>query len=302
MPDKARIQTDKELIKMERNISVIYRRANSGIFRAWNKYMKEIEPEISSLHKAYQDAKSSGDKELIRRTGKAYGIKLREHTLKNKYYKNMVDQTAVQISRANEIALAYINGQIPKIYAINYNQMALDVKGVKGYSFTVVNPSAVKNLITNGDISLLPKRLDIPKDIAWNIKAINSQVLQGILQGESVDKIALRLTNVTTMDEKSSIRNARTMVTGAECKGRQDSYEKATEDGIIMKKVWLAVQDEKTRESHAELHNVEVDVDEAFDNDLMYPGDPSGDPAEFYNCRCSMKSHIIGFKKHGETN
>ena len=29
----------------------------------------------------------------------------------------------------------------------------------------------------------------------------------------------------------------------------------------------------------------------------MYPGDPSGEPEEVYNCRCSIRTHIIGFKK-----
>jgi SPP1 gp7 family putative phage head morphogenesis protein len=299
--DKARKETDKALLQMEKEISKIYREANADIFHKWNQYMDEVKPQVDALHKAYEEAKKSGDEKLIRKTGKAYGIKLREYTLKNRYYKDMIDQTAAQISHANETALAYINGQMPKIYTINYNQMAIDARGVRGYSFNLVNESTVKNLITNGEISLLPKKLDVPKDMAWNIKAINSQVLQGIIQGESVDKIALRLQSVTTMDEKSSIRNARTMVTGAECKGRQDSYDRATKDGIIMKKVWMAVQDEKTRESHAELNGVEVDVDEAFDNELMYPGDPTGDPSEVYNCRCSMKSHIVGFR-HGKGN
>lgn len=299
--DKARKETDKALLQMEKKISKIYREANADIFHKWNQYMDEVKPQVDALHKAYEEAKKSGDEKLIRKTGKAYSIKLREYTLKNRYYKDMIDQTAAQISHANEIALAYINGQMPKIYTINYNQMAIDVRGIRGYSFNLVDESTVKNLITNGEISLLPKKLDIPKDMAWNIKAINSQVLQGIIQGESVDKIALRLQSVTTMDEKSSIRNARTMVTGAECKGRQDSYDRATKDGIIMKKVWMAVQDEKTRESHAELNGVEVDVDVAFDNKLMYPGDPTGDPSEVYNCRCSMKSHIVGFR-HGKAN
>lgn len=299
MPDKARIKTDKELVKMERALSGIYRQANSDITNKWNAYMKEVKPEVDALHKAYEEAKKSGDKELIKKTGKAYGIKLREYTLKNQYYQDMVEQTAKKIAHTNEIALAYINNRIPKIYAINYNQMGADTSMIRGYSFSLVDESTVKNLIKNHKVSLLPKKLDVPKDMRWNTKSINSQVLQGILQGESVDKIALRLQSVTNMNEVSAMRNARTMVTGAECKGRQDSYEKATEDGIIMKKVWMAVLDNHTRDSHAMLDGTEVDVDEAFDNELMYPGDPTGDASEVYNCRCSIKSHIIGFKKNG---
>ena len=299
MPDKARIQTDKELAKMERKIVSIYSDANADITKKWDAYMKEVKPQVDALQKAYEEAKKSGDKDLIKKTGKKYGIELRKYTLENKKYQRMVDRTTTEIAHANERALAYINGEMPKIYAINYNQMALDTDKIKGYSFDLVDESTVKNLIVNDDVSLLKKRLDIPKDKAWNTKSINSQVLQGIIQGEPVSAIAERLRNVTNMNEASSMRNARTMVTSAECKGRQDSYYRATADGIIMKKVWMAVNDEHTRTSHAELNGEEVDVDDTFGNELMYPGDPSGEPSEVYNCRCTMISHIIGFKKHG---
>ena len=31
--------------------------------------------------------------------------------------------------------------------------------------------------------------------------------------------------------------------------------------------------------------------------ELDYPGDPSGSPRTVYNCRCSMRSHIIGIRQ-----
>lgn len=33
----------------------------------------------------------------------------------------------------------------------------------------------------------------------------------------------------------------------------------------------------------------------------MYPGDPDADPANVYNCRCTLGSEIIGFKKKDGT-
>lgn len=46
-------------------------------------------------------------------------------------------------------------------------------------------------------------------------------------EGESMDKIAKRIMNVQEMNKTQSIRSARTIVTGAENKGRQDSYAEA---------------------------------------------------------------------------
>jgi hypothetical protein len=86
-------------------------------------------------------------------------------------------------------------------------------------------------------------------------------------------------------------------VTGAENKGRQDSYARAEADGIILQKEWLATNDGRTRHSHAMLDGAIVDQDKKFDNGLMYPGDPSGRPEEVYNCRCTLVAKVNGFKK-----
>jgi uncharacterized protein with gpF-like domain len=101
------------------------------------------------------------------------------------------------------------------------------------------------------------------------------------------------------MDKKSAIRNARTMTTAAENKGRQDSFKKAQDDGVIMGREWVATSDDRTREWHSELDGVIVGVDEPWENEygeIMYPGDPDADPANVYNCRCSIRAHVVGFK------
>lgn len=49
-------------------------------------------------------------------------------------------------------------------------------------------------------------------------KKTNAEILQGILQSESMDKIAGRLSKVTEMNETAEIRNARVIITGAESK------------------------------------------------------------------------------------
>ena len=112
-----------------------------------------------------------------------------------------------------------------------------------------------------------------------------------------MDKISKRLRNVQEMNKTQAIRSARTIVTGAENKGRQDSYARAEADGIILQKEWIATNDGRTRHSHARLDGAIVDQDKKFDNDLMYPGDPSGRPEEVWNCRCSVAAVVKGFKR-----
>jgi uncharacterized protein with gpF-like domain len=98
------------------------------------------------------------------------------------------------------------------------------------------------------------------------------------------------------MDSRAAVRNARTAVTCAQNKARFDSYERAEELGIKMKKVWLATLDDRTRESHVDLDGEEVEINEKFSNGLMFPADPEGEPSMIYNCRCRMITQIDKYR------
>ena len=216
MTDKAHRLTDEKLEEMEKRLSAVYSRAEKEIGERWKEYLAEAQAEIDELQKAYDIAKKSGDAKEIRKAGKKLASAKRERTLMDKRFKALTETTAAQLANVNKTALAYINRQLPEVYSINYNALEQSVDGVGGYSFSLVDADTVRNLATT-DKSLLPyKQLDEKADIRWNVKKMNSEVLQGILQGEPMDKIASRLSKVTDMNETVAIRNARTMVTGAE--------------------------------------------------------------------------------------
>ena len=291
MADTAHYQTDLKLEEMEKRLSAIYSRAEKEIQQTADEYFSKFAKQDEVKRKLLEQGKITEDEYTKWRKNKImYG----------KRFTEMKEQCAKKLLNVNQTAIAYINGELPEVYAINYNAIESAVNGVGGYSFTLVDADTVRNLAVT-DTSLLPyKKIDPAKDIPWNMKKINAETLQGILQGESMDKIAKRMMNVQEMNKTQAIRSARTIVTGAENKGRQDSYARAEADGIVMKREWLATNDSRTRHWHAELDGVEVDVDEPWVNDfgeIMFPGDPSADPANTYNCRCSMRAKVIGFKK-----
>lgn len=288
MADKAHRLTDEKLEEMEKRLSAIYSRAEKEIQKTADEYFSKFAAQDEKKRKLLEQGKITEDEYNKWRKGKLmYG----------KRFTEMKEQCAKQLLNVNQTALSYVNSELPEVYAINYNALAGSVDGVGGYSFTLVDADTIRNLAVT-DTSLLPyKELDPAKDIPWNMKKINAETLQGILQGESMDKIAKRLRNVQEMNKTQAIRSARTIVTGAENKGRQDSYARAEADGIILQKEWLATNDGRTRHSHAVLDGAIVDQDKKFDNGLMYPGDPSGRPEEVYNCRCTMTAKVLGFKK-----
>ena len=299
MVDKAHLATDELLDKMERRLRAIYTRASREIGEAWKAYLKEAGTEIADLQRQYQEAKAANDTELTRQLGKSLQKAKRERTLMDKRYRELTRQTAEQLAHVNETATAYINKNLPEVYAINYNATGEAFNGIGGYSFTLTDADTIRNLVES-DSSLLPMReLDFAKDVAWNIEKMNAEVLQGILQGEPIDKIADRLAQVIGMNLRSAISAARTMVTSAENKGRQDGFERAAAMGIILEREWIATSDGRTRDWHRELDGVTVGVDEPFENaigKIMYPGDPSADGANVWNCRCTIAAKVLGFK------
>lgn len=288
MADIAHAKTDQKLEEMEKRLSAIYSRAEKEIQQTADEYFSKFAKQDEAKRKLLEQGKITEEEYTKWRKGKVmYG----------KRFSEMKEQCAKQLLNVNQTAIAYINGELPEVYAINYNALESAVDGVGGYSFTLVDADTVRNLAVT-DTSLLPyKEIDPAKDIPWNMKKINAETLQGILQGESMDKIAKRIMNVQEMNKTQAIRSARTIVTGAENKGRQDSYARAEADGIILQKEWIATNDSRTRHSHAVLDGAIVDQDKKFDNGLMFPGDPNGRPEETWNCRCTVAAVVKGFKK-----
>jgi hypothetical protein len=300
MADKAHRLTDERLEQMEKRLSAIYSEAEKDIQKKADEYFEKFKEKDEKYLKKYKSRK------MTKEEYKEWQHWRRRSMMTGKRFTAMKEDIAKQLLNVNQTATAYINGELPEIYTLNYNALADTVDGVGGYSFTLLDRDTVKHLATT-DTSLLPFReLDPAKDIPWNMKKINSQVLQGILQGESIPNISKRIMNVQEMNKDAAIRSARTIVTGAENKGRMDSYERATKDGIILKKYWIATPGKRTRDWHAQAGNdytesKAIDVEKPFivdGEEMMFPGDASSASGHnLYNCRCSMASVVKGFKK-----
>ena len=293
MADKAHRKTDKQLARMERRLKRIYAEAQSEIEAKATEYFEQFKKLDAAKLKQVQDGiLSEEDYKRWRRNKLLYG----ERWSKER------ERIVSQYANVRSTALAYINGQLPEVYCDNYNFIQGDIGSrVQGYSFELVNPDTVRELARE-DATFLPyKEVNLRKYQRWCAPKINSEILKGVLMGDSIPDLAKRLRIVAQMDCNAAIRNARTMVTSAENKARQDGFERATGNGIILKREWIAAnQPGRTRDAHLELNGTFADPDQPFHNaigDIMYPGDPSAHPANVYNCRCTLGSKILGFKK-----
>lgn len=296
--DAAHRATDRELALLERELAVVYRRANFELEKKAEAYFAKF---------AAKDAENAALVKSGKMSEADYKDWRRAQMMRGEHWTALKEQAAQEMLRANRAAARLMNNRLPDVYAINYNFAAKDIQLQcnNAVSFELINKDAVVDLVKAGDTSLLPaKKIDPTKDIPWNTKLVNSEVAQGIIQGESIPDIAKRLLNVGVKNEDSAVRAARTIVNGTQNKARHDVAERAAAKGVILGKCWIGTNDNRIRDWHAEAwadygdKEDAVKLDEPFivmGEEMMYPGDRSASPANVYNCRCTHKNVVQGF-------
>lgn len=293
-PDEAHRLTDKELAALEKRIAKVYREARNDLdetVKAYFERFRERDEEMKALIGTEINGKVWTEQDYKQWRLNQIG--------RGKRYQDLREKIAERMTKANEVAIAYVNDATPGIYSINRNYAAYTIEKVAGdVGFTLWDESTVRRLIVE-EPDLMPyypkkKALKRGVDLKWGKKQITKSVTSGLLQGKSVGKIATDLqARVSEMNRASAVRAARTAVTGAQNGGRMDSYKAASDMGIKVRKRWVATKDGRTRHSHQKLDGQTVDWDESFTSELgkiRYPGDPRAKPANVYNCRCTMRT------------
>lgn len=287
---------DKEIAKMSKEVNKVYMRAADEMEQKVSKHLEQFE----SADQRMKEQLGAG-----RISEQAYKDWRERNMIQGRQWEQMRDVLADDASRSNDIARDIVNGHISDIYAENYNYGTYQIEhiGRIDTGFTLYDRDTVNRLLRENP-QLLPgagkktyNLLAKQKDLRWNQKHIQNELLQGILQGESIPNIAKRLRNVSSMNERASIRYARTMTTGAENAGRSDAWDRAQKMGVQSDLVWMATLDSRTRDSHRAVDGeVRNRMTGRFSNGLRFPGDPQGRPEEVYNCRCTLAYQVKGFE------
>lgn len=293
MSDLGHKETDEALGKLERRIKKVYVQAYEETEAKLQDYLSRFATKDKIKQEQLRAGKITQDEYNYWRKGQV---------MIGKRWQEMVNSLAADYTNANRLAMSMVGDSLPGVYALNHDYGTFQVEkgSMVDTSYALYDRSTVEGLIRDNP-NLLPRaKVNVPRDLRWNKQHVNNAVLQGILQGESNDKIASRLQTVTSMNHAAAIRNARTMTTGAENAGRTDSYKRAAEMGIELEQEWLATLDGRTRDSHRALDGERIPLAKdkwhpaKFSNGCRYPGDPEGPPWEVYNCRCTLVVAIKG--------
>ena len=305
-PDAAHRATDDELAKLERRIARLYREAADDLqetIEAYFEKFKKRDEEMKALIGTVQNGKEWTEQDYKQWRLAQIG--------RGKRFEAMRDKLAERMTKANEVAISYANDDMAKIYAMNHAYTIESVKEqagemLSGIDFTMLDEQTVKRLVVEQPdlMPYYPKAKAVKRgiDLIYGKKQITATVTSGILQGNSINKMAKDLMNrVTDMNKTSAIRAARTAVTEAENAGRQAAADELEKKGVIMGKRWIATHDSRTRDEHLEADGQIVENNKPFvvgGEELMFPGDKSLGASgwNLYNCRCTRATEIIGFK------
>lgn len=286
MADKIDRFAEDSYEKLKRKIRKVYREAALDVKRKLEDFTRKHQAKSLQL----QARVEAGE---IRKED--YQDWLRGQVFTGRRWEAKLDEITQTYVNADAMAREIVGAQDKEIFAYAANQTAetIDRHVKTAASFEIYDEKTVDRLLTENPQMLPEWKIDEPKDYTWNEKRVQNAITQGIIQGESVQKISERLTSELATSNAGKMQMfARTAVTGAHNAGRVERMQESEKMGITVLKKWLAVHDSRTRDSHAYLDGQTRKPNEDFvdqdGNQIAYPGDPTADPALVYNCRCTL--------------
>lgn len=311
--DEGYEETEDLLEKIEKEIKKEYTQAESELQEKLDEYLSKFEKKDELKRLAVENGQITQEEYETWRVGQ---IAIGER------WEEMKETISEDLANTSQIAKSVAYGYMPEVYAINHNYGTYQAEAISGIdtSYTLYNSASVEYLFKDGDFYLpagkkVTQAINMGKQVAWDKKQVQSVMIQSLLQGESIGKIATRLSKqVGESDRKAAIRNARTMTTCVQNVGRLNSFERAKNRGINIKKQWLATLDNRTRHEHRALDGQVREIGEPFEVDgyeLEYPADPNASVSEklkmqkavnvikgpahlIYNCRCTILGVLEG--------
>ena len=299
MADLGERYTDKKVEQVSKRLNSIYNAAA--------RELQEKEDAFWAGH-ARRDAMYRAKVQAGKMSQEDYEAWLKGQVFQGKQWAAKRDAIARTMVKADQAAYDIINDGKSDVFAYNANYAGYEIEHGLGadIGFGLYNREAVARIVKD-DPDLLPaidpKKLNPEKDARWYQRVVSNSVTQGIIQGEGIDTIRRRIEKTCADRGRTAAqRDARTAYTGAQNAGRIGAMHQAEDLGLEVKKRWLATLDDKTRDTHRDLDGQEVGPDEPFitsnGDEIMYPGDPHGQPGDVFNCRCRVITVYPKYQRH----
>lgn len=212
-----------------------------------------------------------------------------------------------RLSKSMEIIMGELIGTYNEVYALTQTTMQeqyLEAYFRQAYlaefeaqaklGFGALSSATVTAAVTN-PIEHLTLPAIMERNRANIIYKIQQEITEGLVSGESYQKMAKRLRDRVDMDKRKSQLVARTEAGRAQSLGKEDSYQQAKKYTDVVK-VWDAALDSDTRPTHRKLDGQKADEEGLFHSSGASAPQPRlfGIAKEDIQCRCATRIQVNG--------
>ena len=122
--------------------------------------------------------------------------------------------------------------------------------------------------------------------------SIKTLLTEGYQSGKGINYVSnLLVKRFDQLQTWEAQRIARTEIHNSHNTAVMDTYN---EYGVEYT-MWIAADDERTRESHLEINGEIIRLGDTYSNGLRFPGDTDGPIEEWINCRCSNAPYVLPY-------
>lgn len=168
----------------------------------------------------------------------------------------------------------------------------------KNYSFKAVKPRLFKRYdlfatLRGAEEDLLERVFIASQATLERVDtSIKTLLTEGYQTGKGINYVANLLTKrFDQLQTWEAQRIARTEIHNSHNTAVTDTYN---EIGVEYT-MWIAADDERTRESHLEINGEIIRLGDTYSNGLRFPGDTDGPIEEWINCRCSNAPFVLPY-------
>ena len=283
--DPGQEYAERELRRVQNRLHEIYQQCAEGNYRDTQRFISAHEARV----RKYQAQVETGEI-----TQQDYRDWMQGQLFQREQWQQQQDRIAWNLVHADQEAAELIRAHEYGIFCENANYVGYEAEnfGRANINFSIYDERAVARLVLD-DPDLLPRpTVETGRDYEYYNRKIGNVVAEGILRGQSLEKMMLNLCEATGNAGRSAMtRNARTACHGAQMAGIAEAAKQAKARGRKVKLKWNSRFLPTTREEHAAMDGQTVEPGEPFESELgpiAYPCDPSADPKNVYNCHCYL--------------
>ncbi|WP_214780956.1 phage minor head protein [Exiguobacterium sp. S3] len=211
--------------------------------------------------------------------------------------------SALRLGKYNRTVISKL---LDESYELSYGMLAYALDMAVERTLEGKSPSLPQLLALNDENGIEKLRLNqsLEKSRDKVTKGIQQAIQQGLTDGATFQQTASSVQRVFEMDYNRAVTITETEVHRIREKGTNDKAQDALRQGIVMKKRWNNVGDERVRRSnkanHRTLQGQERGLKEPFDLGFgitaQYPGS-SGTPQNDIRCRCFASYEVEGIRE-----